>query len=150
VIDTCEVIRLKAGLTKHHPPEHFGTRTDHLCARSGVYRQEGLDFWHFQEDKPEDPQCRWLRYYARFKPKYWKPSIGLCAVFMAKDRLDPKEIAVIGFDRVLYPEDGISYKWNHTKNNPFPWFHDQRSERECIHSLGIRIIDLAREHAEIP
>ncbi len=150
MIDSCEVVRLKAGLTPKHDPKHFGTRTDHLCARSGIYQQPGVDFWHFKEDQPEEESCRWLRYYARYKPKYWKPSIGLCAVFMAKDLLNPKEIAVIGFDRVMYPEDGISYKWNHVKPAPFPWFHDQRAEHECIHSLGIRIIDLAREHAEVP
>lgn len=147
VIDTCEVVRLKQGLIKSQEAQHFGTRTDYLCARSAVYRQEGLPFWHFNEDKPEDKSSKWLQYYAKFKPKYWKPSIGLCAVFKAKDLLDPKEIAVIGFDRVMYPEDGISYKWNHVKPAPFPWFHDQRAEHECIHSLGIKIIDLARANA---
>lgn len=144
MIDSCEVVRLKQGLTKQQDGKHFGTRTDYLCARSVVFRQEGIPFWHFQEDKPLEPQCRWLQYYGKFKPKYWKPSVGLCAVFMAKDLLDPKEIYVIGFDRVLYADDDISYKWNHVKGNPFPWFHDQRSERECIHSLGINIIDLAK------
>jgi len=149
VIDSRMVVRLKAGLTKGQEPQHFGTRTDYICARSPMYRQEGIPFWHFQEDKPEEPECRWLQYYRQFKPKYWKPSAGLCAVFMAKDLLDPKEIGVIGFDRVLYQDDNISYKWNHPKPQPFPWFHDQRAEYECIHSLGIQIIDLAREHAQV-
>lgn len=144
-----EVVRLKDGLTPSQPREHFGTRTDYICGRSGIYRKSNVPFWYFDEEK--NAPGKWLKYFAQFKPKLWKPSHGLSAVFCAVDRLNPKQIALIGFDRVLYPEDDRSYKWNSAKKPPHPWAHDQRAEHECLFSLGIEIIDLAKvTHVEVP
>lgn len=139
VIDQHTVVRLKTGLPKGAPSALFGTRTDFICGRSNIYRQDGVPFWHFPDDSP------WVTYFAKFKPKLWKPSHGLSAVFCAVDR-GYKEVALIGFDRVLNPDDDRSHKWNTPDKPPHPWPHCQRAERECLHSLGIRIVDLAKEH----
>jgi hypothetical protein len=147
VIDTMTVIRLKDGLKKDYDPQHWGTRTDYLCARSGIYRKEGIPYWHFQDGSPRGQY--WLKYFATFKPKIWKPSIGLTAVFEAIDRLDAKEIALIGFDRILNQDDMRSAKWNRPHKPKHAWGHCQRAERQCLDSLGIRIIDLVKEHGEV-
>lgn len=145
LLDRHEVVRVKHGLTRDMPREHFGTRTDYICGRSNLFRPEkgGPTFWHFKDDSP------WVAYYAQFKPKMWKPSHGLCAVFCAIDALKPKEIALIGCDRMLYAEDDRSKKWNSPPTKPHPWPHDQRAERECLFSLGITIVDFARTHGAI-
>lgn len=150
LIDTMTVIRLKEGLKPGYDPEHWGTRTDYLCARSLTYKDEKskVPFWHFDEDK--NKPGKWLKYFATFKPKLWKPSIGLSAVFMAIDRLAPKEIALIGFDRVLNPDDDRSHKWHNSAGKPpHGWAHCQRAERECLYSLGINVIDLSKD-AKVP
>jgi hypothetical protein len=67
-------------------------------------------------------------YYAQFKPKMYKPSIGTLAVFMAYERWNPKKIGLIGMDWVL---DG----------NP-DWFHDAKAELEAISALPVEIVDL--------
>jgi hypothetical protein len=145
LIDQHRVVRLKQGLTRDMPREHFGTRTDVICGRSHLYRQAGVEFWTFPDGSP------WVRYYAQFRPKMWKPSHGLCAVMCAVDRVRPKSIRVIGFDRILYQDDMQSKKWN-TAGTPPPhaWPHDQRAEYECLFSLGVEIIDLARANGEVP
>jgi hypothetical protein len=145
VIDQYRVVRLKKGLTPDMPREHFGTRTDVICGRSNIYRQEGVEFWTFPDDSP------WIEYYRQFDPKIWKPSHGLSAVMCAIDRVQPKAITLIGFDRILYQDDVRSKKWN-TAGRPSPhaWPHDQRAEYECLFSLGVEIIDLARANGEVP
>jgi hypothetical protein len=140
VIDTCTVVRLKFGLPKDADPEVWGTRTDYLCARSHLHQSSG-PFWIFN-----DPP-KWIAYYRKFSRK--KPSTGLCAVFCAIDHLNPPEIAVIGYDRLLNPADQKSGKWN---KPVIPGAfgtgsHDQRAEHACLMSLPVRIIDLAKEHS---
>lgn len=139
-IDQNTVVRLKHGKVKAQPAEHFGTRTDYLCGRSHVYAQDGVPFWQYSDDS------KWGEYYRGFNPKYFKPSHGLCAVFCAIDHLSPEEIGVIGFDRILNPGDITTDKWNKLDKPAYPWTHDQRAENECLHSLGVRIIDLAKEY----
>jgi hypothetical protein len=68
------------------------------------------------------------KYYAQFKPKFCKPSIGTLAVFMAVERWAPEKIGLIGMDWVL---DGNE-----------DWFHDAAKEREAITNLPCQIIDL--------
>jgi hypothetical protein len=133
------VVRLKEGLTPRMKPEHFGTRTDYICGRSGVYAQKGVPLWHFNDDP------KWLAYFAKFKPKIWKPSHGLSAVFCAIDRLAITEVALIGFDRILYPDDKRSKKWSSPPTGEHPWPHCQRAEHECLLSLGLSIHDLAKD-----
>ena len=71
---------------------------------------------------------RWDAYYKQFSKK--KPSSGLCAVFGAVQRWEPKTIGLIGFDWVL---DG----------NP-DWTHDASAERQAILSL-VNIKDLRND-----
>ena len=124
VIDSHTVVRLKKAPTK--PAEHYGKRTDYLCARSLIFDTGQVPFWLFPDDS------RWIEYFARFHPRRRKPSTGLCAVFSAIDRLDAKEIALIGFDAILNQLDLAG--------------HDTRAEHECLHSLGVKIIDLEKAH----
>lgn len=84
------------------------------------------------------PQCkvpryivdsaRWDAYYKRFSKK--KPSSGLCAVFGAIQRWEPKTIGLIGFDWVL-------------DTNP-DWQHDSQAEKQAILSL-VNIKDLRND-----
>lgn len=137
MIDSNAVVRLKNGLAIKPKPDpfHWGTRTDFLCGRSLVYKQEG-PFWLFN-----DPP-KWIEYYQSFRPKHKKPSTGLCAVFCAVDR-GYTEIALIGFDRLLNPDDMKSRKWNETPSRCL-YGHDQRAEHEALMSLPVRIVDLVK------
>lgn len=130
VIDSHTVVRLKNGLTKQQPKEHFGTRTDYLCARSLVFDLGEYPFWHLRDDS------HWHTHFKRFAPKRKKPSTGLCAVFCAIDQLNPKEIGFIGCDSLLNP-DITPTKWDSSG----PWAHDMHAENACLHSLGIEVID---------
>jgi len=138
-IDKQTVVRLKDGLNLKPKPDyfHWGTRTDYLCARSLIYRDEksSTPFWHFNDPK------KWMDYYATFNPRHPKPSTGLSAVFMAIDRIKPEEIALIGFDRLLNLNDTTSRKWNDQKMESL-YAHDQRAEHECLMSLPVKIRDL--------
>ncbi len=79
-------------------------------------------FWHFN-----DPP-KWIDYYRRFSSR--KPSTGLCAVFLASEKLNIGTLYLAGFDNLL---DGV----------PIPG-HDMRAELEALNSLGLNIVD-ARE-----
>jgi hypothetical protein len=127
VIDSHTVVRLKGGL--RGDPKDWGTRTDYLCARSLVFDLGKFSFWHFSDES------RWLDYFAKFRPRRRKPSTGLCAVFCAIDRLAPKEIGLIGFDAIFNKLELAG--------------HDTRAEHECLHSLGINIIDLEKAHRSL-
>lgn len=134
LIDTHPVVRLKRGLLDGYDRSHWGSRTDYLCARSPSFDKGQHPFWLF--DSPE-----WCEYYARYSDR--KPSTGLCALFMAVEKLKPDCIGLIGFDRMLNPDDAKSRKWNEPKARSL-WGHDQRAEHDCLHSLGVAIVDLTR------
>jgi hypothetical protein len=144
VIDSHTVVRLKQGLTNQQRKDskNWGTRTDYISARCPGFEQPGVGYWHFN-----DP-VKWVTYYRQFTRR--KPSTGLCAVFCAIDHLNPSDIAVIGFDRILRPHDECTGKWHEPRR--FSKFgggaHDQQIEHECLHSLGVRIIDLSKEYAQ--
>jgi hypothetical protein len=137
VIDTHTVVRLKDGLRVKPKPDpfHFGSRTDYLCARSKICDHGEFPYWHFN-----DPE-KWVTYYRQYSRR--KPSTGLCAVFCAIDNLNPPEIALIGFDRVL-TDDMKCGKW-YDERRYHLWGHDQKAERECLFSLRVPIIDFAKE-----
>lgn len=142
------VVRLKNGLYKEthdrdYPhrmdPEHFGTRTDYLCARSHLYDHKRFPFWLFLDESERE----WIDYFRRYSKR--KPSTGLCAIFKAFEKLDEREIALIGFDRFLHPDDNTTCKWYKPKAH-YGWGHDAHAEKKCVESLPIKIIDLAKEH----
>jgi hypothetical protein len=145
LIDQQTVVRLKDGLTSQQRKDakNWGTRTDYLCARSLVCDKGEFPYWHFN-----DP-LHWISYYKSFRPKHKKPSTGLCAVFCAMDKLQPKEIALIGFDRLLDPKDMKSRKATDDIKYMYSLYgHDQRAEHEALMSLPVRIIDFAKEHGK--
>jgi hypothetical protein len=149
VIDSHDVVvRLKQGLTKNQPPEHFGTRTDVISARSHLFTKEGVTFWRFPE-WPDPMAQKWLKYYGQFRPtnKRGKPSTGLAAVFCAIEYANPESISLIGFDRLFKPTDECTGKWYEPRRfNKFgTGSHDQRAEAECLKSLPVKIIDLSKE-----
>jgi hypothetical protein len=147
VIDSHKtVIRLKAGLVPSQLPEHFGTRTDVICARSHLFERPGVKFWLFPA-LPDPVAEKWLKHYWEFGPKTkgGKPSVGLCAIFLAMEYLKPKSISLIGFDRVLNPLDDTSGKWNQRpfKNRFGTGSHDQDAEGRCVRALPVKIVNLA-------
>jgi hypothetical protein len=125
VIDAHTVVRLKRGLLETHDRSHWGSRTDYLCARSPGFDHGRFPFWLARGEYP----CY-----------RGKPTTGLCAVLECIERLQPDSIALIGFDRLLYPD---------TPDPPHTWLaHDKHAEHACLHSLGVRITDL-RTHGEV-
>jgi hypothetical protein len=110
------VVRLKRGLLETHDRQHWGTRTDYLCARSSRYDHGHFPFWLAKE-----------RYDAYSKAK---PTTGLCAVFEVMERLNSQIISVIGFDRILRP--GLP------DEKPEWLAHDKWAEHEILKSLGVQ------------
>lgn len=147
VIDQLTVIRLKEGLRPD--PKHWGTRTDYLCARSSAFQHGSVPFWHFSDT---GWTAKWLDYFYSFEPRIAfkpirpKPSTGLCAVFCAMEYLKPKELAFIGFDRLLDP-DRETYKWHALRSSPWP--HDAHAEHRALYGLGLSIIDLVKHGAVV-
>ncbi len=136
VIDSHEtVVRLKECKTD---AEHFGTRTDYLCARSNIFEKPVVPFWLFPVI-----QGKWLPVYRKFGTA--KPSTGLCAVFCVLEYLNPPEIALIGYDQLLHGKAG---KYNDRMRTGFT-AHDGNAEAKCLASLPVKIIDLAREHEQV-
>jgi hypothetical protein len=135
----------------------WGTRTDYVCASSP-------SFWT-DKRRPGFPECEywwladvgkypdkwganlgrrasndWLDYFKSFNPAYEKPSTGLKAVFCAVEFLNPPEIQLIGFDRVLHP-DVLSSKWFHPPGR-YWYAHDAGAEHRCLMSLGVKITEI--------
>jgi hypothetical protein len=145
VIDSFPVVRLKRGLNSEtgepkRDPHHWGKRTDYLCARSNVYDMGAVPFWHFTGDV----ETRWGRYYRQFSDR--KPTTGLCAVFCAIERLDPRSIGLIGFDRMLNPHRE-TVKWWESTERQWPG-HDMFAELSCLLSLGVQIVNLPERYGK--
>jgi hypothetical protein len=112
VIDTMTVVRLREGLYKECDPIHWGSRTDYLCARSAEFDHGRFPFWLIQS------------------PPTQKLSTGTAAVLTAQYRLTPREIWVIGFDRVMHPE---------VPDPPYTWLaHNKWVERDLMTLLGVK------------
>lgn len=149
VIDSCTVIRLKYGRIKER--KHWGSRTDYLCGRSPRHTEghPEVPFWHFGDYGWVD---KWLMYWRGMNPRFAtdfgsieaKPSHGLCAAFAACEFLDAKELAFIGCDRILRPDEE-TWKWN---SGPQCFPHDWHAEHRALKGLGINIIDLV-EHGKV-
>lgn len=143
-LDGQTVVRLKNA--PMGDPEVWGTRTDYICSRKDHWileRRPGVVYWMYQAgpDKGQVKHCdiaRWSEWYAGFSGA--KPSHGLCAVMCAVEFLEPAEIGVIGFDSIMHPEVKEQAKYNRPAGI---WVHDQQAEAKAIHSLGVRIVNLA-------
>jgi hypothetical protein len=150
-LDKQEVVRLKHA--ERPNALDWGTRTDFVCASSP-------SFW--TDKRREDfPECEkwvlaskdvpkgdyrlasreWYGYFRGFKPEgFPKPSTGLKAVFCAVEFLKPKEIGLIGFDRILRPDVATS-KWFHEQGK-YLYGHDAHAEHRCLFSLPVKVVDL--------
>lgn len=120
-IDDHTVIRLlTAGYDKpgRHLP-HPGTRTDITVSTVARYEPD----WLLQGDLMVF--CRAAL--APFGPRNPKPSTGLCAALIARDRHTKKDIYVTGFDWTLNPEQAVNYR------------HDAYAENACFRTLGIGV-----------
>lgn len=90
---------------------------------------------------------RWDDYLAPYGLQY-EPSTGLRAILCAVEFLNPPEIGLIGFDRLLHP-DTPTHKWYLPVGQHY-WPHDSHAEREAAHGLGVKLIDLAEPYADVP
>jgi len=119
VIDSFDaVIRLKRG-NPAADSRNWGSRTDILCARSPRFDKGRYPFWlldgKFYDHKP------------------FKPTTGICAVVEAKRRLNPKEIFLIGFDRLMHPE---------IEDPPCTWLaHDKWYEHAMLVAMGVKELE---------
>ena len=113
MIDQFTVVRLKRGLVETYDRKDWGSRTDYLCACSSRFDWGHHPFWLAENPK--------------------KYTTGLCAVLEARRRLNPKELFVIGFDRLMHPE---------REDGPHPWLaHDKWAEHEVLKNLGVRELE---------
>ena len=129
VIDLHTVVRLKG---HSGDPVDWGSRTDYVFARSLVYLRNVNPYkaWVYNDE--------FEKYWLSFKPKYHKPSTGLCAVFAVVSRFSPNEISLIGFDRLLRPMDETP---RYDKGGG-GWVHDEQAEHKALIGLGVEINDL--------
>lgn len=144
VIDSARVVvRLKDA--PRLDPQHWGTRTDVICARRphwlGATLREDVDYWLFDSPSIAGPVYadvkRWEAWYRDFSTR--KPSTGLCAVMCAVELLRPKNLAVVGFDAVTSGKQSHGGKWTGTG----PWLaHDAEAEKRALHALGVEIVNL--------
>jgi hypothetical protein len=114
VIDSMTVVRLKRGLLETSNRDHWGSRTDYLCACSPHFDNGRFPFWLARR---RDVGTK-------------KATTGLCAVLEAIERLSPASVSVIGFDRLMRPEN---------PDPPHTWLaHDKWAEHEILKQLGVK------------
>ena len=114
-VDKHWVVRLRRAIP------FVGTRTDAICSYQARYEQRGIEFWHLDGELYRLCAAR----LKEFNPKFAKPTTGLSAVIIARDRNPDKDIGVIGFDYTLHPETAKH------------WRHDAYAECECIKTLNV-------------
>jgi len=114
-VDKHRVVRLRRAIP------FVGTRTDITCSYQARYEQRGIEFWHLEGGLYR--LC--ADTLKAFRPKFAKPTTGLSAAIIARNRYPDEDIGVIGFDYTLHPSKEQA------------WRHDQFAERECIKSLDI-------------
>ena len=117
-IDEHKVCRLRRANLKIHK-HYVGKRTDIICSSQIRYKKPGREFWWLRGELRKLCVDR-LRPYTPF---FWKPSTGLSAAIIAKDK--GYEVGVIGFDFTLHPDTAKS------------WCHDAQAEYRCLMDLGV-------------
>jgi hypothetical protein len=128
VIDSFDtVIRLKRAETD---PVNRGMKTDVIFSKTMAHRREGVGFWFH-------PNCIGLGVYEwnLLQPMMiqTKPSTGLCAILSALFILKPVEMALIGFDAMLHPDQQNDWSFGS---------HNMRNEHEMLKRLPCRFVDL--------
>jgi len=151
-IDRQTVVRMKAAPMPD--PVDWGTRTDYVCVRHDMWidTTKDVEYWAFKVGGQNGPRIRfadykkWVEWFAGYSGK--KPTHGLCAVMCAVEFLQPKQIAVIGFDSIMNPHKIMQARWDRGLS---PWTHDQAAEAKAIRDLVPDIIDLANvNHSKLP
>lgn len=114
-VDKQRVVRLRRAIP------FIGTRTDVICSSQERYEKKGIEFWLLKGGLMR--LC--VNTLRRYSPSFWKPSTGLAAAIIARDKYPKEDIGVIGFDYTLHPE-----RAKH-------WRHDAKAECECINGLNV-------------
>lgn len=114
-VDEQRVVRLRRAIP------FIGTRTDVVCSSQERYEKKGIEFWLLKGELLR--LC--VETLKRYKPTFAKPSTGLSAAIIARNKYPNKDIGVIGFDYTLHPEQA--------KN----WRHDAYAECKCINDLNV-------------
>lgn len=109
------VVRLRRAIT------FIGSKTDVILSKKILHKRDGIEFWHLQDELLR--MC--TRRLKAFNPRFQKPSTGLCAAIIAREKYPDEEIGLIGFDYTLHPEQA--------KN----WRHDVYAENACINTLDV-------------
>ena len=147
-LDDQFVVRLKRAEKPN--AKDWGTRTDVICATSHIYRQDGMFWWAAKRPQRSDALCRvwdearWLGYFRGFS-SLKGPSTGLRAIFCAVEFMVPETIGLAGFDNLLYPEEDGWAKWWQPRYS-HNWDADSLAEHKAAFGLGVRLIDVTREH----
>lgn len=127
LIDAYKVCRLRRA------PLRCGTRTDIICASNGAHKRKKQEFWFINDGGPLRTLC--VETLAPFNPKFKKPSTGLSACIIAKDK--GYDVYVTGLDWLLDPTKCKNHK--HTK-------HDLWAENACLKTLGVKdVLELQNE-----
>lgn len=117
-VDQNWVVRLRRAIP------FVGTKTDVVCSSQKRYEQKGVEFWHLQGELMR--LC--VRALKPFNPSFQKPSTGLCAAIIAREKFPTHKIGVIGFDYTLRPDEAKH------------WRHDAYAEHECLKTLNVEEI----------
>lgn len=112
------VVRLKRGLVETYDRKDWGSRTDAICACSAHFDTGKHPFWLAENTGAIHGK---------------KHTTGLRAVLEAHRRLNPKDLFVIGFDRLMHPE---------REDAPHTWLaHDKWAEHEILKMLGVKELE---------
>lgn len=115
VDDQRAVVRLRRAIAL------IGSKTDVIVSSQIRYKRDCIEFWHLQGELLR--MC--TRRLKPFNPSFQKPSTGLCAAIIARDRYPDEDIGLIGFDYTLHPEQAQN------------WRHDVYAENACINTLDV-------------
>ena len=96
-----------------------GSRTDVIVSSNPRNAREGIEFWNLAKER------KYLETrLAVYDPKFRKPSSGLSAAILARDKYPQAHITVVGFDTTLRP-------WTKGRG----WKHDAEAEHRCLMDL---------------
>jgi len=108
----------------------IGTRTDVICSSQLRYSRAGIEFWHLTGAI----RSRCVEVLKPYAPSFSKPSTGLSAAILARDKWPDAEIGVVGFDYTMHPDRAAAWQEKSRHNR---WIHDAHAENACIRDLEV-------------
>ena len=102
--------------------EVIGDKADIVCSFSPLHQRKNALFWCLAG--PLRQFC--IDKLKPFNPTFAKPSLGVSAALIARDKYPDSEIAVSGFDTTLNPEKAEE-----------GWVHDSYAENACLRNLTV-------------